>query len=1587
MNGLKVAVSMVVVWILWGLIAAAPACAAPTVVNTRVGAGSDDARENYLYAVSLADAPLDIGGADHRVGLRFASVNIPRNAKILTAYVEFTAAASDSAAATYTITGIAEDNPATFSTASANIYTRQVYGDPPPVSWTPAAWTTGGVYPTAELKDIVQKIVNDDDWNPNDPMGFVIASTTDVKRRAKSYEQGAATAANLHIEWEGNVLEVRVNLASDDLYQNGTSTIYSSTTLYISYILSGYCAGLRFQNVDVPQGAEIIKAWIDFKAAANSSAGTSTKEVMIRGEKRLSPPTFSTTINHTDSVGKRKALNQTAALVTWNNIPAWTANTRYPSADIRDIVQELVGQTGWGTSSKSMAFFLYGDETRRVVPYNTSTTEAPLLHIEYLDAAAAGGGTPVMVVNPSSVEPSCNPGENAVSRIFELENQGSGDLNYRTEIQYESGAGWLGLSPAPGTAGLTAGGKQVFTLNFNTAALAAGTYAARVKITDLDSPPLTPTVREVVVNLSVGSPPAPVSCGDTPFDARETESPAVLILLDLSQSMFDKVPRLPEGVVLPQTPEIKSVVQEVINQVGWQSGNAMAFYIERVSGSVVRRFWSYEGLSGWAALLHIEFIEPGGTETKTLEGRIIQAKDDGDGRTGGWSTGWGDCAMSYNGGGYGAALRFQNITIPFNSNITKAYIEMVPSQTSTGAHSVKIRGEKSLNAAEFFSSGMSPISTRPKTSAEVSWAVPDWTGIIPQTKMDIAKEVISDLVKDTEISWGFGTWAEFAPYPETALPDAEKTYTIVDVGCKASTPAHLSNLQAAISATTHQSGSNTPFAPSILGAKKYFSGQKADKSGAFFTATACQPKVVIQVTDGKGNVPVAASSEEYLQWVEAHATSLLQSGVSLVGVGFGIGPEGDVRAQLQTCAKLANQAGETDPDDMVYAVHMTDADGVATPYWADDKAQLKEALTTVVGAIKTGVFYSSAPAAFSSTDLGNTVLLSSYDSTDWSGDLVAVGKDGSGKWKSVLWEASAELPANRKIWTVNSANQLVQYTGYNFFCKPFGDIINSSPVVVGAPPFFYTFDNYKTFKINRTVSVPRDTMVYLGSNDGLIHAVRLSDGVEKWAFLPKSVREKLELAADPSLHDRCSPNYCHSYFMDGSPKVADVYAHFGSVNKQWKTVLVIGKRSGGDSYTALDVTDGESFDHTPPYNAKYLWEFTDADLGETWSEPSIERVNSTDTSCYNTGAAWGVFFGSGPAVVDGQQATKRAYLYGIKADDASPMWKNASSLPVNKWELLASGLRQNNAAGPPLVVDLMDPNADWANFPGACQRHRIYVGDSYGTMYRHTKVGPGETPHQTRLFQFDTVPVTPDVNPIRGKPNYAFSADKTVAWIYYGTGRYEGEADKANTAQQYFFGLKDLTSGTFTNVAPTYTPSSSTMATLTTAIETVTIGAATKTVRTVSGSNPDLKSWMLQLFKPASGGSERSFTRPLVVGGVVFFTTFIPEAGACGGSGDTYVLALDYKTGLPPSYPVFDLNGDKKFSDADKVTINGVKKVPAGIHVGKGQGSAPVLFMNTLFITTTIAQSQSAGEGSGGLHAIPVNLPEVRVRIESWKHN
>jgi hypothetical protein len=561
-----------------------------------------------------------------------------------------------------------------------------------------------------------------------------------------------------------------------------------------------------------------------------------------------------------------------------------------------------------------------------------------------------------------------------------------------------------------------------------------------------------------------------------------------------------------------------------------------------------------------------------------------------------------------------AVIRFENVTVPKGADITSAYIEFVPGLTESDPIQLTIYGQLSENAP-MFSYGSSNMGEsymiyikRVRTNASVPWDIEPWIGITIEKKIDIAKSVIGEMFTDTTVSWGFGSWVGTTPWNQA--PDS--TYTIIHEGCKPHSTEHLDKLQAALDALT--TNSSTPFSPSIMAAEYYFEGLKKDDDtsvegfhdGELFEESDCQPKFLIQVTDGQGNV------DSTVENVISRTTELVNSGVSAIGVGFGL--QESETAQLYAMAEVANNKGNEDPDDQIYAIHPENQSGDAEPFFAYSKEELINVFQQIANAVKGATYHGTAPAATTSSDLGDVVIVASFDAATWSGDVEAIQKDDAGNWTEITWSAADEMPTTRNIFTIDpsSDSTVIPYTDSVletdvFSCfdsanKPIGDIVNSTPIVVGPPPFLYPFDDYFSFRR----SADRDAMVYIGANDGSLHAIRLEDGVEQWAFIPKSMHDKLNLAGGDPLHDRCDFEYCHQNYIDGSPMFGDVYADFGS-GPGWRTVLVVGEREGGTSYFALDVTSGKAFDAAED-PSKFLWEFTDDQLGETWADPCIERV-------------------------------------------------------------------------------------------------------------------------------------------------------------------------------------------------------------------------------------------------------------------------------------------------------------------------------------------------------------------------------------------
>ncbi len=131
--------------------------------------------------------------------------------------------------------------------------------------------------------------------------------------------------------------------------------------------------GLRFQDVDIPQGATVTNAYIEFRADESNSQDIT---LTIAGDDDDDSPDWSGNYNVSNRV-------QTTAKTTWNP-EAWTADTTYNSDGISAIIEEIVSRTGW-VSGNSLSLIIYnnGTDTDKRVADSYDGNWPAKLYIDY----------------------------------------------------------------------------------------------------------------------------------------------------------------------------------------------------------------------------------------------------------------------------------------------------------------------------------------------------------------------------------------------------------------------------------------------------------------------------------------------------------------------------------------------------------------------------------------------------------------------------------------------------------------------------------------------------------------------------------------------------------------------------------------------------------------------------------------------------------------------------------------------------------------------------------------------------------------------------------------------------------------------------------------------------------------------------------------------------------------------------------------------------------------------------------------------------------------------------------------------------
>lgn len=451
-------------------------------------------------------------------------------------------------------------------------------------------------------------------------------------------------------------------------------------------------------------------------------------------------------------------------------------------------------------------------------------------------------------------------------------------------------------------------------------------------------------------------------------------------------------------------------------------------------------------------------------------------------------------------------------------------------------------------------------------------------------------------------------------------------------------------------------------------------------------------------------------------------------------------------------------------------------------------------------------------------------------------------------------------------------------TGTYYFQRThvLGDIVDSQSVYVKAPQFKYADTGYSEF---RAANANRQGMIYVGANDGMLHAFNATDGSESWAYIPSLLLPKLYKLADKNYASN------HTYYVNATPRQGDVY-----FDSDWHTILVGGFGAGGRGFFALDVTT--------PDSPKVLWEFThdtskgagytkDADMGYSYGTPLISKLSDGTWVVIVSSGYNNVSPGSGRGIVWVLNAKTGAV---IKKIDTGFGTGDAAATPV-------SGCTASPCPAGLAKLSAYVSSADTDN-----RSLRVYGGDLYGNVWRFdlsslTGSG-GNAPVQLLTTLTDS---SGKRQPVTARPEVGNVSGQAV--VYVGTGAYLGVPD-LNTNPQAIYAIKDnLTQTTLSTTQAVYSALRSNLCDSSTKTDcfvkqTLTDTAGVRTATSTVNYSPDfatMNGWFADL--PETG--ERMNTDPDLQLGTLAFTTNIPSSSdACSIGGSSYINFLDYRTGL-----------------------------------------------------------------------------------------
>ncbi|WP_241688218.1 pilus assembly protein [Pseudoxanthomonas composti] len=576
---------------------------------------------------------------------------------------------------------------------------------------------------------------------------------------------------------------------------------------------------------------------------------------------------------------------------------------------------------------------------------------------------------------------------------------------------------------------------------------------------------------------------------------------------------------------------------------------------------------------------------------------------------------------------------------------------------------------------------------------------------------------------------------------------------------------------------------------------------------------------------------------------------------------------------------------------------------------ATDPEQFKQGLQDSLATIanRTGSF-SNVSANGARVQAGTYIYQSRYLSGIWSGELSAYAWSGvtSSFNTTASWEAGSLIQyAGRRVFTSDgtvgaefptpSQQVALERTGSSNFpvtgadnaqyikgdrsleanqggnlrnrTTLLGDIVSSSPV----------YD-------------PRTNTIYVGANDGMLHAFNANNGQERFAYVPAGLNFT-ELAS------LSRPDYEHRYFVDGSILVSS------ETQTPGKSYLVSPLGRGGKGLFALDVTSPGSF-----ASNKVMWEKTETpgrNMGLILGRPIIGRLNTGDTV---------VIVGNG---LNSSNDKAALLIYDL-----------ATGTLIKEINTNVGSATAPNGLMAPIGRD-EDGNGTLDT---------IYAGDMLGNVWKFSLTGgAGSWDGASKMKKLFSAARGGVVQPITGGLMVGVEPSTFKTWVFFGTGRFITVGDIIDKSVQSLYGIVD-SGATVSRASLTERKIK--------IIGTASNGLPARGFEANSALPPASPGWFIDLLTPpnppGTAEGERVVGTPVMDGSVLVVSSVIPTNTACESDGRGFLNALDAFTGTSTLTSYFDVNNDGDFTN-DNIG-SGSSQTPIGsVDLGVGMVSQPSL--------------------------------------------